>query len=509
MTRPAAWFARRPAPSRPATRPARPTGVVAISLATAVALALFAWSLTQPGAILGGVTLVLALGSLAAIARVSLATAGVGFVLVFSFTASWDQASIGGLRPRLIFLILGLILLVMTPGATRFLRVPWWIHVYAAGAVAVTVLQFYFPTPAGYLANRYLTSAAGLALGSRPGAFPSLLSLLVNSYAVPLAVLLACAVVPRALRWITVAFVAGAALSNLAGYLGFQGAPFLLNPLVTPPPPGVRALGYTSHPLHLATSAVMAVGLACWLSVQPGHRLKWVGRASLVALLLGLYASGSRGGNAAAAAALGLSALLLPSIRRRIYTVAAVVAIAFAALVALSPSLGTEILRTTRLYGGLTNDVSDTGRGEVFDQALSDFRHSPVWGIGVRYIAEAHVLYTGVLASGGVILFLVYLAFNYGSLSAVRRVYHHDRALGGALATTLLSSLLYWSVADDFQVASVQIVYGLLLAALLGRDRDAGDAPGPADVAPVSAPPDRSRPGPAVRAASSGAGALR
>ncbi len=43
------------------------------------------------------------------------------------------------------------------------------------------------------------------------------------------------------------------------------------------------------------------------------------------------------------------------------------------------------------------------GRSQLFDQGLQDFWESPLFGIGGRFLAEAHTLYMGVLASGGII----------------------------------------------------------------------------------------------------------
>ncbi len=439
----------------------------------AVVLLIFAAGLQQPAQVALIVALLIALVCAGVIARASMPTVGVWSIVLFTFTASWDQASVGGVKPRMLFLVLGLLLLVLGYAINHRPSVPWWIHVYALAAALVTLIQAFLPVSSAYLATRYATSAAGQALLTRPGALPSLLSLLFNSYAVPLGVVLACMYKPKALRWIITAYVTGASLSNLAAYLGYQGYPVLLKLLVPAIAAHTRALGFTSHPLHLATSGVLAVALACWLAVQPAPLSKWIGRASLIALFLGLYASGSRGGNGAGLFALASSAFLLPTVRRRIHAVAAATAAVLAGILIFAPSLGASILRTTRLYGGLTNDVSNTGRTQVLDQGLIDFLHSPLYGIGPRYIAEAHILYVGVLASGGVLFFAAYLAFNAGSLRAARRSISVDRALGGALLATLLSTLVYWAVADDFQVASVQVLYGFVLALLLREGPDA------------------------------------
>lgn len=429
------------------------------------ATALLAWSVVQAPFVVALATLAL-LGFIGALiaARVSLALIGVGFTLLFSFTASWDEAAVLGIKPRMIFMLLGLMMLGVGYGIRHLPPVPWWLHAYGLSAIVVTCLQVLFPIDQFYLSGRYATSQAGQALGFRPGALPSLLSLLFNNYAVPAVIVLACMYLPRALRWIITAYVAGVALSSFAGYLGYIGYPWLVDLVATPVTQGWRAQGFTSHSLHLATSEVMAIALACWLAGQPNPAVKWCGRLSLPVILLGLYASGSRGGVVAGVVALGLCSLLLPAVRRRLHVVAAGVMCVAAAVINFVPAVGERILHTTRLVGSQDAQLSDTGRNEVFEQGLSDFSHSRIFGIGVRYLAEAHVLYVGVLASGGLILFVGYLLFNVGSVRAALKSMEVDRALGGALLATIVTSLVYWTVADDFQVASVQIIYGLVIA---------------------------------------------
>lgn len=448
------------------------------------ALAAVFWSQAQSPLVAIPVVGLVAAVAAAVVVRAPLGLIGVGFVVVFSFVASWDNAAILGIKPRMIFMLLGLLLLGIGYGIKHPPPVPWWLHAYGVSAIIVTCLQVAFPIDAHYLNGRYATSAAGQSLGTRPGTLPSLLSLLFNNYAVPAVIVLACMYTPRALRWIITAYVTGVALSSIAGYLGYLGHPWLVDLVATPVTVGFRAQGFTSHSLHLATSEVMALALACWLALQPGWLAKWAGRISVPAMLLGLYASGSRGGTVAGVLALGLCAVLLPPVRRRLHVVTGAAMAGVAATINFVPAVGERILHTTRILGSPDTAVSDIGRGEVFQQGLSDFAHSPVFGIGVRYIAEAHVLYVGVLASGGLIFFLGYLLFNVGSFKAVRQGVEVDRALSGALLATLICSLFYWTVADDFQVASVEIIYGLVIAvASVRRSASAGE-----NAAPVREP---------------------
>jgi hypothetical protein len=430
---------------------------------------------------------------IAVILRAQLAKIGVACIIAFSFTASWDNVAVAGMHPRVPLLVLGLIVLGLAQATKGGAALPWWIHGFGLTAIAITLLQVLFPISPQYLDARYATSEAGVALGSRPDALPSLMYLLLNVYAVPLAILLAVMAVPRALSRIIAAYVGGVALSSLAAYFGFMGSPFLADLLVTPVPAGFRAIGYTSHPLHLATSCVMALGLAVWMATRSTRVMRWYGSFATVAILLGLYASGSRGGNASAIIMLALCALLIPTVRRRGHLVAASVGGILAFVTIFMPSVGTSILRTTRLFGGVTNAQSDSGRSQLLDQAMADFAHSPIYGIGTRFIAEAHVLYPGLLAGGGVALFAAYVFFNVGSFRAALQVIPLDRALGGALLATMLASLAYWSVADEFTVASVQVFYGVLIAVAIQGSKT-GDIPAAIAHPTQSAAPDvRSR----------------
>lgn len=441
--------------------------------ATALATAAFAAVSTQSVAI-GGVLFVLVCGWCVAIMRrSSLADIGIFLIVAFCLVISWDEASVGGVKPRLLLLFFGVAALVVGAGLRGTPRIPWWLHAYGLGAIIVTLLQVYFPISQGYLDNRYATSPDGQSLGTRGGTFPSLLSLLENNYLVPMAIVLACLYQPKALKWTIAAFVSGVAISSFVGYLGFEGFQTLSSLFAPSPPAHFRAQGWTSHSLHLATSIVFALPLAVWAAIQPGAAMRWCGRLSLIGLFLGLYASGSRGGAVAGPLALGLCAFLMPSVRRRLHLILTSVGIVFGAVAMWVPGFLGGILATTRLSGNSTAAASNIGRGQILDQSLLDIGQSPVFGIGVRYLAEAHVLYFGILASGGVIFFAAYLLFNVGSIQAAIRSLKVDHALGGAILATILASLMYWTVADDLQVATVEVVYGFLIALLALGDREA------------------------------------
>ncbi len=436
---------------------------------------LILWSVLQTAQIWFVLSALIAIGCLVVISGVRLAVLGVVLIGLYCFTASWDDVGIGPVGVRQLFLIFGGMLLAPTLDPRRLPPVPWWLHAYGLSAVVASCFLLVFPISEAYYNERYATSAVGTALGERPGQLSSLASLLFNNYAIPGVIVLACMLMPRALRWLIAAYVAGAALCCMAAVAGYYGQPILLNLFgAVPYPSGVRASGFTSHPLRLGTTGVMAMGMSCWLALQPRLILKLIGWGSLPLLLGGLYVSGSRGPIVAAVIVLVLCMFLLPTVRRRVHEVVAAVGVAVLAVLLAVPSLAEEVLQQTRLTSNSTTTVSDDGRREVLAQGLHDFHNSPFFGIGVQFIAEAHTLYVGVLAGGGIILGLGFVLFNVGSIRAAVQSLKLDRALAGALIATLIGTLWYWTVADLIQTKTVATVFGFVLALWwMSNDEDA------------------------------------
>lgn len=448
-------------------------------LVVGLALLMIGWSLSLPWALTLVVAFCIAVGCAIVFTRIPLQHVGVLLIALFCFTASWDQTGVAGLNIRSLFLFLGGLLLAAGLDLRRLPPVPWWLHAYGLSAVIVSCLQGMMPVNGAYLEGRYASSASGLSLGSRPGELPSLLSLLFNNYAVPIVIVVACMYLPKAMRWLIGAYVVGAAFSCFAAALSYYGQPALAQLFGgIPIPAGMRAAGFTSHPLRLATSGVMAMALACWMGLQ-GHRgLRWAGWVSVPLLLMGLYVSGSRGGMVAGLLVLILCTFLLPAVRRRVHLVISGVGAALAAVYFLFPTAVFGVIGKTRLLGDRTAMISDTGRAQILTQGLDDFKTSPIFGIGIRFLAEAHTLYVGVLAAGGLIFATGYLLFNVGSIRTSLEAVKVDRSLGGALLATLVASLWYWTVADMIQTKTVAIIYGFIIALWWqGRMENGGASP--------------------------------
>ncbi len=454
------------------------TKAAVVSLVTVVlTMTVALWSLTMAWEIWLFLSAVVGIGCAIVISGIRLRVLGVVLIGMFCFTAAWDEVLLGSVNVRQLCLVLGGLLLLTTLDPLHLPPVPWWLHAYGLAAVVATGFQLLFPVSQAYLDSRYATSASGQSLGEREGTIPSLASLLLNNYGVPVVIVLACMVMPKALKWLIASYVVGAAFCCLAAILGYYGMPVLMNTFGGVAwPSGVRASGFTSHPLRLATAGMMGTGLACWMALQKHTLLKWGGWGSLPLLLGGLYVSGSRGGALAGMLVLVLSMFLLPEVRRRVHEVVGTVAVAVLALLFAFPSVVESVLGQTRLAGDQTTSVSDTGRSEVLLQGLDDFNTSPIFGIGIQFIAEAHTLYVGVLAAGGIILGVGFVLFNIGSVIAAVQSLKMDRALAGALLATLGATLFYWTVADLIQTKTVAIIYAFVVA-LWWRGKDDPDAP--------------------------------
>lgn len=434
---------------------------VAVVLAFAVSL----WSITLPWEfwlILSGMV---GIACAIIISGVRLGTLGAVLIGVFCFTASWDDVLLGPVNIRQLCLLLGGLLLLTTLDIRRLPQVPWWLHAYGLSAVIASAFQLLYPISQAYLDTRYASSQSGQSLGARAGALPSLASLLLNNYGVPVVIVLTCMALPGALKWLIGSYVTGAAFCCLAGILGYYGVPVLIDVFGGVSwPAGVRASGFTSHPLRLGTAALMALALACWMILQKRPALRRGGWGSLPLLVGGLYVSGSRGPILAGIVLLALCLFLLPDVRRRVHEVIGAVAIATLAFLFAFPSVIEPLLVQTRLTGDPTAAASDAGRSEVLAQGLDDFNTSPIFGIGIQFIAEAHTLYVGALAAGGLIFGAGFMLFNIGSMLTAIRSIAYDRALGGALVATLGAALFYWTVADLIQTKTVAIVFGFVVA---------------------------------------------
>ena len=146
--------------------------------------------------------------------------------------------------------------------------------------------------------------------------------------------------------------------------------------LPEPDPPaasvGGRAPGLTLHPNFLAMTCILALPIMLWQLVSDDKRTRVIAGLFIVALLLGLYASGSRAGFAVGPGAALLSVLIMPRYRKYVPSVVLGVAGIAAMLFVLEPSLGKSLLQAFRL-GGDTGSAqgSPTRRGRSSSRRAS------------------------------------------------------------------------------------------------------------------------------------------
>jgi hypothetical protein len=228
--------------------------------------------------------------------------------------------------------------------------------------------------------------------------------------------------------------------------------------------PGGRQIGFAGQPNYLAAGVVLAIPFAVWLLTSAKRRDRLFGMWALPGLLLGVYASGSRGGAVVAVFALGVSILSVPRARR--YVVSSTLAgIAFVVvLAAVLPNLGRSLLRATRLIGGGQSTAgSDLQRSLAATQGHHDFFHSPFYGIGLQASFDASQVYLQELASGGLLLFVAMQIYMAGwTISGYRLAARFH--LAGAIAASAVSALALNFFEADLTDRFYYVPAGILVA---------------------------------------------
>nr|WP_246325811.1 O-antigen ligase family protein [Actinomycetospora corticicola] len=184
----------------------------------------------------------------------------------------------------------------------------------------------------------------------------------------------------------------------------------------------------------------------------------------------GLVASASRAGLIAAVLGATLTVLTLTAGRRLVLPlVGGVVAVAVVAVAAF-PALLDRVAEQLRISGADSASESNAIREGIARQALTDFGHSPLHGLGLPVAADAHNVYLQLLASGGVLLLLGFGVFVLGFVLEVRRL--DGGAVGDGLPRVLLVSVVSWllvgavvnQLTDAFLYLPIAIVAGLAAA---------------------------------------------
>jgi hypothetical protein len=422
--------------------------------------------------------------------RANIAALGLWAAYLCAFTLTWNGWFVGPLRPGDVLILVTLVLLLVANPNRAFLTPPWWVKQLAIAIILVALLTILLPPDPLYLAQRVVLGATGQPTVDTKSSLPIAnigvaFKFIVAVFATPVAFAGAALVDRRAPRRLGIAFAAGAALSGWAATVDHFGAN--VSHFITGLPNiGSRQFGFANHPNFLAAGTVLAVPFAFWLMASPDRRERLVGLACLPGLLGGVYASGSRGGAVCAVVVLAVCVVLHP--RTRSYAPMAflgggLLAVAVAAVV---PSVGQEILKVTRLSGGITTSGSDTVRALVGAQGVRDFKHSPIHGIGLQASFDASQVYLQELASGGLILFIGMNLYMLGGIfTAWRHLSRNDMAMAclGSLIAILGLNIFEADLTDRFYYVPAAI-----LIAMVRNQQRAPDVAQEKDFAPAAEP---------------------
>lgn len=421
--------------------------------------------LVAVGLSLGGPVLLACVGlaglaCVLAFVQLNLARLTLILTCAFAFSTGVAELHLGPVRLRLVLLVLATALSCLLLVWRALPPVPWWIITLAVALVLVTVLVALVPIDPSYLSGRTLDRANG---GTSTGNTRLGASYLLSVLGSPLAVVTCALHFKRAPLWIAMAFVVGNSASALVAYTDYLGLTSLSATLGGCGVTGDRACGFSSHPVLLTIGTVYATALAAWFFVQ--RRYRWIGAACLPALILGTYASGTRGGVLSVLVAIAASVLLIPQYRRHFHIVALVAASAGTLVFVVTPSIGYELLVKMRLVDSPDASSSNESRIEAMTQGLHDFLQSPIYGIGLQFLDQAHNGYIQSMAAGGLILLTAMVTLNVAALSAAWDLMKSD-TLAQALAATMIVrfgyELLEGSLVDYAAFVPVALIAGLL-----------------------------------------------
>jgi O-antigen ligase len=284
-------------------------------------------------------------------------------------------------------------------------------------------------------------------------------------------------------------------LGNATSFGGFANVSDSLGELTTT----ARHAGPTTDPNFWARNQILglpfayALCYAAWLGNRRRAVVVWT--CTVLALLLGIYLTQSRGGVLAVAGVTGLWIPLAgPAVRRLALRLSPIVV-----LVLLAPGVGNRLLTLTWTEGS-DADQSLVGRFAAQEMAWLMFRDSPTFGVGLGsfpslvpdyapmspaasqtsplVVGAPHNLYLQVLAESGIVglaglALLLGASVSVGVVALVRYVATPrptpELLAERALAAAAVTAIVGWAVASLFLHASyvrelfiVFVVVGLL-----------------------------------------------
>lgn len=451
--------------------------VVGVAIAVSAAIAAIdlvgvSWVVVLAGvALLAIVGLVVALGG---------ADGLVGGLLVIAVLSSpWNAITVvGPLKPTHLALGCAAALVgLLTILERRPIRVPAWIWVLGVTISVSTVVGLVRPSSTSYFAARFVdgyavttTDLDGLALGNVVAGA----QWLVAALALPVAVCLASPGRPWLSRRLADAWLVGSVVSAavaLTDEIGLTTISAHLLPFVDI---GGRQAGLSVQPNHLAVAIAMAVPVAIWRAGQGG--LPGIGAlAALGVMAGGIVVSESRAGLGAAALAMGLTLLATRRGRALLLPLTGIGAGILVVVAVAVPGLAAQLAQRLRLAGADSAAASDSVRANILDQAVRDFSHSPLDGVGMLVVAQGHNIYLQLAAAGGVVLLLGFGVAAIGFFGEARQLLtrrgcappaapldERDRILAAALVVSVVTWFAAGAIQNQLTDVFLYVPYALL-----------------------------------------------
>ncbi|MCU1656193.1 MAG: hypothetical protein JWO57_849 [Pseudonocardiales bacterium] len=447
-------------------------GTTTVAVSATLLLALEALGLYAGGGsrvVVAGLIVIIAALTLA---RVSLPTVGIGAACIASFTLPWNGFLLGPVRPGDLLTLVALICFVAAGIHGSFPRLPWWVSQLGLAIVVVAVVNQLLPTDPRYLAGRIILGPNGLPALDNQSNLGVAFKFLVAVLAIPVVFSFASMHDRRALRWFAVAYAGGTSVSGLVAFSDHLGITTLGHQFTHNLDSTSREGGFSNHPNFLAGSCILAIATAIWLAASGDRRSRLIGIAVLPGIVLGTYASGSRGGAACLVLAMAISVVVIPRLRAHLTSVALVCGFLAVSAFVVFPGFGSAVLKATRLVGGgATTEGSNIARAAVGAQGLHDFEHSPFAGIGLQVAAQAQNVYLQELASGGIVLFAAMSIYVGAGIIAARRLMpYHD--LAAPLLATALAAVVFNALEASLTDRFSYVPMGLIVALVIQHERE-------------------------------------
>lgn len=374
----------------------------------------------------------------------------VGCFLLASFTATWGGIYLGGFQLADVFLFLSFIvtMTMVVFGNLRF-AIPWWLWAPAIAIFVCFIALIYSPIPDAYLMMRYEHAFYSPFTGwGDPGPQGGVKSAfwIIALLVVPIAAIACTALDSRAPKWILGWYLAGVAVSSLIALTDLTNLTQISRNLTLATLQtgnhfdSHRETGLSDHPNTLGLVCTISVPFAVYFISE--SRRRWLPCIALIMLGGGVVASGSRGAEIAFLAAI-LVAIVVSSHKKKVvgWLVATVTAAILGGLTILTQLAPGILGKLFRFEGNHSTVSSNEERALVHAQAWNDFKNYPIFGIGIKHIAEAHDIYLQILSAGGSVLVVGMVIYWSGALRSCWRAKCSGEALGAYLMLSVIALL--------------------------------------------------------------------